>query len=592
LGSGVGAIGGLPVPGNTYIRALALDGQHQLYVGGVFKSAGTKPSDFIALWHEPLADLGVSVSDAPDPAILGEMLHYTFTVANEGPAQAMGVSLIDHLPGGLSFVGADPGCAEVGGVVTCTVGLLGEGISSTIVVTATPLVTGRITSTAVVTGSLPDLYLANNTGAAGTTIGHARVAAVPGLSSTLVYTDGLGSPISAQLSGAAVTDKAVLLYTEVASPSTPLAGFQFAGQAFTLDAYQAGVRQPGFVFSKPVTVTIGYRQADIAGLHEGTLELRRWNGSWSQDGLTLVQRSPADNLVTFSVTQLSEFALFGLALEDSLADLRLSVSDGPDPVAISETLRYTASVTNDGPHQALDVSLVSQLPSGVDFLGASAGCGEVGGVVTCTIGQLDQGISSTVVLTTTPLAPGKITNTLEVTGSVPDPALMNNSSASGTTVGHARTVATPGFGSTLVYTDGPGSSFGVQLPGGAVSDSVVLLYTEVATPTTSAPGLFFAGRAFLLDAYRQGALLAGFAFSQPVTVTVGYRDADIDGLDEELLGLRYWSAGWSSDGITTIERDQSGNKLAASVDHLSEFALFGPLVEEYRVYLPLVLRDQ
>ena len=50
-----------------------------------------------------LADIGVSKSDQPDPVAAGATLTYTLVVSNAGPATATNVTLVDTLPGEVSF---------------------------------------------------------------------------------------------------------------------------------------------------------------------------------------------------------------------------------------------------------------------------------------------------------------------------------------------------------------------------------------------------------------------------------------------------------------------------------------------------------
>ena len=84
-------------------------------------------------------------------------------------------------------------------------------------------------------------------------------------------------------------------------------------------------------------------------------------------------------------------------------------------------------------------------------------------------------------------------------------------------------------------------------------------------------------------------LQSGFAFDEPFTITLRYRDGDIAGLSESTLALLYWDgSAWSSDGIVLVWRNLSGNQVAFTVDHLSDFALVAE--ESYTVYVPLVLK--
>jgi hypothetical protein len=145
-----------------------------------------------------------------------------------------------------------------------------------------------------------------------------------------------------------------------------------------------------------------------------------------------------------------------------------------------------------------------------------------------------------------------------------------------------------GISSTLVYTDPQGSPTIIQVPGEAVSETTTLVFTPVDTATAPV-GLTFAGHAFTLEAFRDGTLLPGFVFSVPITIEIHYTDADIAGLDEATLELRYWDgSAWSTDGITVVEHDTANNRLVVSVAHLSEFGMFAEGFE--RLYLPLVLK--
>ena len=100
------------------------------------------------------------------------------------------------------------------------------------------------------------------------------------------------------------------------------------------------------------------------------------------------------------------------------------------------------------------------------------------------------------------------------------------------------------------------------------------------------------GQAFALDAFLGTTRLANYAFSQPVLVTIGYRDVDVAGLDESKLTLRYWNAAsstWSDAACGPYDRHPAENWLAVPICHLSQFALFQETVK--KMYLPLVERN-
>ena len=76
----------------------------------------------------PVADLAVTIADAPDPVDAGQNLAYTITVANNGPDAAASASWSGTLPGGTTFVSVSeprgwtctPPAVGAGGTVSCS----------------------------------------------------------------------------------------------------------------------------------------------------------------------------------------------------------------------------------------------------------------------------------------------------------------------------------------------------------------------------------------------------------------------------------------------------------------------------------------
>jgi hypothetical protein len=78
--------------------------------------------------------------------------------------------------------------------------------------------------------------------------------------------------------------------------------------------------------------------------------------------------------------------------------------------------------------------LTDTLPADVAFVSASTGCTPAGNTVTCNIGNLANGASTTVTITVTPTKAGTITNTASVRGNESDPRQSNNSASVTTTI--------------------------------------------------------------------------------------------------------------------------------------------------------------
>jgi uncharacterized repeat protein (TIGR01451 family) len=159
----------------------------------------------------------------------------------------------------------------------------------------------------------------------------------------------------------------------------------------------------------------------------------------------------------------------------SAANLRVTIADGPDPVAMGGTLGYTIAVVNIGPDAATNVRLFDSLPSGVTLLNVAASQGTCTGTtsIVCSLGVLDTG-GATVQLRVRPISSsGALVNTASVTRFEPDPVSTNNSAT-------VTTATTGGFRlATVVNT----------LTGGVVISSPAGIKCQSDCVQMFAPGL-------------------------------------------------------------------------------------------------------
>jgi uncharacterized repeat protein (TIGR01451 family) len=119
----------------------------------------------------------------------------------------------------------------------------------------------------------------------------------------------------------------------------------------------------------------------------------------------------------------------------NLSDLALFKDAFPEPVVTGGIITYTLLITNNGPDIATNVVLSDTLPTGVIFQSASAGCVEIGGVVTCHLGDLAQGESITATIYgIAPDSVGTITNEAMVWSDSTDSNVENNFALVNTTV--------------------------------------------------------------------------------------------------------------------------------------------------------------
>jgi uncharacterized repeat protein (TIGR01451 family) len=128
----------------------------------------------------PVADLAVSVEDAPDPIYISASNHltYTITVQNLGPATANAVAVTNTLPGAVSFLWATPtnSYKVAGSVITFTnLGNLGSGgqFEAKIVVRAATSAT--LTNTTTVGSAVTDPLKGNNTTSVKTVVDYPQI---------------------------------------------------------------------------------------------------------------------------------------------------------------------------------------------------------------------------------------------------------------------------------------------------------------------------------------------------------------------------------------------------------------------------------
>jgi uncharacterized repeat protein (TIGR01451 family) len=161
---------------------------------------------------------------------------------------------------------------------------------------------------------------------------------------------------------------------------------------------------------------------------------RSLGGTISADGLVTAFSSDASNLAPNDTNFVTDIFVHD---DRPAADLAVTKSDSPDPVSRGGTLIYSVVVTNQGLNPAVAVSLTDPLPANVRFVSvtSSAGtCAQANGAVTCSLGDITNGGSETVMITVTPRRTGTVTNTAQVSSLSPDPNLANNTDSEDTVV--------------------------------------------------------------------------------------------------------------------------------------------------------------
>lgn len=133
-------------------------------------------SDVFVRDMRPAADLALTISDSPDPVTARQQLTYTLNVSNQGPASASGIALTGTLPNEdvLSVTSSEGTCVQgkvKGGIsLSCDLGTLAGGETTTVTVVMVPARDGSLTASASVRANQPDSNAANNSATETTSV--------------------------------------------------------------------------------------------------------------------------------------------------------------------------------------------------------------------------------------------------------------------------------------------------------------------------------------------------------------------------------------------------------------------------------------
>jgi uncharacterized repeat protein (TIGR01451 family) len=141
------------------------------------------------------------------------------------------------------------------------------------------------------------------------------------------------------------------------------------------------------------------------------------------------------------------------------ANLSLTKSDSPDPVATGAVLTYTLRVRNAGPDDATNTVVTDHLPGGVTFSSASPSAGEcsrTGSKVVCELGTVTTTVDRTIAIrVTVKRKSGELTNSASVTSDVADPTPANNLDSELTKISNPKPIECLGEPVTIFGTLGP-----------------------------------------------------------------------------------------------------------------------------------------
>jgi uncharacterized repeat protein (TIGR01451 family) len=147
-----------------------------------------------AVASQTAPDLALS-GTAPKSGTVGTNVTYTLTATNNGTGSATGVTLVDTLPSGATFVSATGGVTPVNGVLTFAIGNLAAGARTSFTIVVTPTAAGTLTNPARVSMNQIDPTPGDNTVSDTTMIASVHRMGMHGQPTTLVL--NFGAPVDA-----------------------------------------------------------------------------------------------------------------------------------------------------------------------------------------------------------------------------------------------------------------------------------------------------------------------------------------------------------------------------------------------------------
>jgi len=405
----------------------------------------------------PSADLALTMSDRPDPVLLGEDLTCTLAVTNNGPNAANGVMLTNVLPPGVGFISAVLGqgsCGRAGNEVVCNLGSLAAGAGVSVALLMRPGQPGFITNSAVVASQTIDATPSNNASVQAT-----RVLASSGtfssVSPVLVPVQGQASPypstifvsgLTASVFYARVTlnnlshsfaddldillvspeGRSVLLMSDCGGDTS------LGGATLTFDDGANPLPDSGPIFSGVVRPSNYGSDADIFpapapsgpyGTNLAVFNDTDPNGVWS---LYLLDDADKDAGLLAGGWSLNFTTL------NPISDMAVGLAVPANPAAVGSNILFTCSVTNRGPATAPNVRLTNDLPSFLtsrSFTTSQGACGFVGDSLVCSLGNMPAGAVATVTISAVAPVTGVGTNSVVVTSDFTDLRPANNAAS-------------------------------------------------------------------------------------------------------------------------------------------------------------------
>jgi uncharacterized repeat protein (TIGR01451 family) len=393
------------------------------------------------------ADLEVTKTDSPDPVTAGHDLTYTVTVLNHGPSDAQTLTLKDTTPTGTTLVSATTPAGwsrvdsvPVGGTgeLSYTATTLASGASSTFTIVVHVSASAgngtTISNSATATTATSDPGSFSNTGTSSTTVATSADLEVTKSDSPDPVTAGSDLTYTINFKNNGPSDAQSVTVSDATPTGTTFVSVTTPAGWTRTDSVPAGG-----------TGTISFSKSSVADQETASFTLVVHVNSDVATG-TVIMNSATKSSTTSDPQNGNDTGTASTTVNTS-ADLEVTKSDAPDPVAAGSNLTYTITVLNHGPSDALSLGLSDTLPANTTFVSVTTPAGwtrtdavPVGGTGTITFTATSLAANANSVFTlvvhvdvNTPHAT-VLTNNATATTTTPDPGVFSNTGTTTTTV--------------------------------------------------------------------------------------------------------------------------------------------------------------
>jgi len=337
--------------------------------------------DAVKKWLSPSLDISKT---GPTTAEIGSTVTFTIAVTNDGDESANGVTVVDQIPNGLSYLDSTAAGVVAGKTVTWNLGNMAVGSISRITVTFTATQKGTWTNRATATS-----------------------------------TEGALATATADIQ---VTGEAILDITKTGTASLE----QGEQATYTITVTNNGVAPAAnTVITDTIPVGLSYASSVPAGTVSG--QTVTWNvgtlavGASTTVTLT-VNADTVGNFINAAVATATDTAsVTDTADTEVLApppplvpDVSITKTGIATPLYINQNGDFTITVTNNGETELTNVVVTDTIPTVLTYVSASPAGTVAGKTVTWNVGTLAVGASRTLTLRCMGNALGNFTNTASV----------------------------------------------------------------------------------------------------------------------------------------------------------------------------------